>query len=141
MDRYVLTVLVDMLPTPDPTDADTAPVEDFGRHVRALMTHHVDVVDYIARSLIDDTPLAATVFDRLAAMGQQRWTQYAEHGVARPGVDVTWAALNPLLLCLGAVMMRSHVDRHLPQPLASPTQMTRWQASVDGLIQFGNFRK
>ena len=140
VDRHVLSVLVDMLPTPDTAEDGARPVEDFGRQVGLLMTEQVDVVNYIARSLVDQTPLAAAVFDRLAVMGQRRWAQYAEDDLTRPGLDVSWAGLNPLLLCLGAIMLRSHVDRHLPAPLDTPGQLARWEDSVNMMIRFGNLR-
>ncbi|MGY4651339.1 hypothetical protein [Mycobacterium sp. URHB0021] len=60
----------------------------------------------------------------------------AEHKQLQPdAVDVTWAALNPLLLALGAAILRRHVERQMPEPLTTPTQLQRWESSVNSLLQ------
>lgn len=140
IDDHVLSVLVHALFI-TPTEHDSAsPIEDLGRQVRRLITEHSDVMNYVARTLVDESPAGAAIFDRLVEMGTRRWTQYAEHGLTPDDLDITWAAINPILLCLGAITMRSHVDRHLPQPWNTPAQIQRWEDSVNRLIRSGNFR-
>ena len=62
-------------------------------------------------------------------------------GAALPltDIDVAWAATNSLVLALGAVSLRSHIERHLPEPLIEPGQLKRWQTSVDTLLREGLF--
>jgi TetR/AcrR family transcriptional regulator, regulator of cefoperazone and chloramphenicol sensitivity len=45
--------------------------------------------------------------------------------------------LNVLLLRLGPLMLRSHIERHLPEPFNSPTQLERWDDSVTTMIRQG----
>jgi hypothetical protein len=59
----------------------------------------------------------------------------------RPDVDVTWAAINGLVLALGAISLRPHLDRHLAESLLAPAQLQRWQAAVDTLLREGLFRR
>ncbi|MBU8841576.1 hypothetical protein [Mycolicibacterium goodii] len=48
-------------------------------------------------------------------------------------IDAPWAAMNTVALILAAVVLRSHVDRHLPAPLLSPDQLARWRSSVNAM--------
>ena len=77
----------------------------------------------------------------LSAFGTARWNQREEtHGEARPDIDLTWAALNSLVLALGAMILRGHIERQLPEPLTTPSQLQRWQAAVNMLLRDGLFR-
>jgi len=58
-----------------------------------------------------------------------------------PGLDLTWAALNSLVLALGAQILRSHIDCHLPEPLNTPMQLERWQKAVNSLLREGLLRR
>ena len=44
----------------------------------------------------------------------------------------------PLILVLGTLILRSHIERQLPEPLGSPTQLRTWEAAVDNLIRAGS---
>jgi hypothetical protein len=58
----------------------------------------------------------------------------------RPELNPTWGALNPLILVLGTLILRSHIERQLPEPLGSPDQLRTWEAAVDNLIRGGQLR-
>jgi len=81
------------------------------------------------------------VFDTLVANGTARWHQRSERGETRPDVDLTWAAINSLVLAMGTLILRNHVERHLPEPLTTPAQLERWEASVNTLLRNGLFRR
>lgn len=116
-------------------------VEDTGRKVGRFLAEYPDVVDYMARAMVDGSPLGVRTFDALFAIGERRWSHRAEHDQLQPDiVDVTWAALNPLLLALGTVILRRHLERHLPEPFAAPDQLKRWEASVNALLNRGQMR-
>lgn len=116
------------------------PVGDFGHRVTTLIAEHTDVVDYIVRTLLERTPTGTSIFDALVAMGEDRWNQYHDDQLTAPDLDQLWAALNPLLLVLGAMALRPHLDRHLPEPFTTPDQLARWETSVNALIQHGQLR-
>jgi hypothetical protein len=80
------------------------------------------------------------VFDTLLAVGIARWQQRRERGELRADVDITWAAINGLVLALGAISLRPHLDRHLAEPFITPAQLDRWQQAVDALLRDGLFK-
>jgi hypothetical protein len=38
---------------------------------------------------------------------------------------------------LGAVSLRTHIDRHLPEPFTTPGQLQRWETAVNSLLRDG----
>ena len=80
-------------------------------------------------------PCDAKLLDTLAAFGIARWARRDERGETRPALDLTWAALNSLVLALGTLILRGHIERQLPEPFTTPTQLQRWQDSVNTLLR------
>jgi AcrR family transcriptional regulator len=139
VDKHVAAILGANLAGASSTPT-TDPVGDFGHRVVTLIAEHTDVVDYIVRALLEETPTGTLIFDALVAMGADRWQQHHADELTAPGLDLTWAALNPLLLVLGAMTLRPHLDRHLPESFTTTPQLTRWEASVNALIRRGQLR-
>lgn len=140
VDDHVMAVVVESIAEPiPPPPADS--IAEMGSRVTRIVAEHPEIVDYVGRALIDGSPLGATIFDTLAAFGTARWNQRKERGEVRNEVDVTWAALNSLVLALGTMIMRSHVERQLPEPLTTPVQLQRWQDSVNSLLREGHYRR
>ena len=139
VDNHVLAILGASL-AGAPATPTQDPVADHGHRVTSLIAEHIDVIDYIVRAMLEDTATGKLIFDTLATMGEDRWNRLGEGQLAAPDLDGTWAALNPLVLVLGAMALRTHLNRHLPEPLTTPTQLSRWESSVNTLIQ-GQLRK
>jgi len=140
VDDYVLTVLRQQLPESiPPPSAD--PVGEFGNHVLRLISEYPEVLDYLARVLIEGNEFGAVVFDDLVSRGEARWEKLKLQQVARPDIDVTWAAINPVILTMGAILLRTQIERHLPEPLTSPTQLERWGRAVSILMRYGQLRR
>jgi AcrR family transcriptional regulator len=139
VDDHVLGVVIALIaaPMPEPP-ADS--IAEMGNRVTRMVAEYPEVVDYVGRALIDGSPLGTTIFDTLAAFGIARWNQRNERGETRPDVDLTWAALNALALPLGTIILRGHIERHLPERFTAPTQLQRWQESVNTLLREGLFR-
>jgi AcrR family transcriptional regulator len=136
VDDHVMAVVVEIIAQPIPAPpADS--IAEMGSRVTQFMSGNPDVVDYVGRALIDGSPLGTTIFDTLAAFGMARWSQRKERGEVRPDVDLTWAALNSLVLALGAMILRGHIERHLPEPFTTPAQLQRWQDAVNKLLRGG----
>lgn len=115
-------------------------IDDFGEQVTALLVEHTTVVDYLARALVEDTPYGSSIFDTLIDMGTARWERRVEEGLTVVDLDTRWAAMNIVLLFFGTVLLRSHIERQLPDSLLSPTQLPRWQAAVKALMRRGYLR-
>jgi len=139
VDDYVVSFVIGGMaqPIPEPP-ADS--ITDIGSRVRGLIAEHPEVAAYVGRAMVDGSPLGATLFDALMEVGTARWELRAERGEVRPDVDLTWATINALVLAVGAISLRAHVDRHLPEPFTTPTQLRRWQEATDDLLRDGLFQ-
>ena len=139
VDDHVLEVMSTTLaqPIPEPP-ADS--IADIGSRVTWLIREQPDVCAYVGRALTDGSLLGKQVFDALATLGAARWKTRQEQGVAREDLDPEWGVLNPLVLALGAWVLRPHIERHLSEPLETPAQLRRWQNATDSLIREGQLR-
>jgi AcrR family transcriptional regulator len=136
VNRHVTDLLQDVLASgPEPVTVD-----DFGQQVMQLFTKHTVVADYLARALVDDTPFGAAIFDTLIGMGIARWRRRTAVGQAAEDLDAPWAAMNMVVLVIGTVLLRPHIERQLPGPLLSPDQLARWGAAVNALMSRGYLR-
>ena len=140
VDDYVLTVVLTRITEEVPASASDS-VAEIGDRVTRMIAELPDIVDYVGRALIDSRPVGYMVFDALLNSGTARWNQRGERGETRPDLDLTWAAVNSLVLALGTFILRGHIERNLPQPLTSPEQLRRWQASVTMLLREGLFKQ
>lgn len=140
VDEGVLDLVITPMAQPIPEGAVDS-IAEIGKRVNRIFVEHPDVAAYVSRALVDGSPLGATIFDALFALGKARWEQRAQRGETRPDIDLTWAALNGIVLALGAASLSAHIDRQLPEPFTSPSQLQRWQASVDSLLREGLFRR
>jgi AcrR family transcriptional regulator len=139
VDDHVLGLVIAAIAPPlaePPADS----IAEMGSRVTRMVAEQPDIVDYLGRALIDGSRLGTTIFDTLAAFGIARWNKRNDRGETRPEVDLTWAALNALVLPLGTIILRSHIERQLPELFTSPAQLERWQDSVNTLLREGLFR-
>jgi len=139
VDEYVLAQVLTVMSQPIPEAADS--LAEVGHRVGKIISEQTDIADYVGRALIDGSPLGTSIFDALMGFGTARWHQRNERGELRPDLDLTWAAMNAMVLALGAVVLRTHIERQLPGPLTDPMQLVRWQESVNELLREGFFRR
>jgi AcrR family transcriptional regulator len=135
VDTYVLQTIGAVMSQPQPAE----PAE-VGQRVRVLFDAHLSVLDYVARQLVDDGPVGRAVFDAMATAGVQRWEHLAECGATPEGLDTEWAGLNPLVLVLGAIILRRHLDRRLSEGFATANQLSRWEQAMNALISRGQLK-
>ncbi|WP_342314693.1 TetR/AcrR family transcriptional regulator (plasmid) [Mycobacterium avium subsp. hominissuis] len=112
-------------------------VEAFGDQLMALLTQHSVVAEYLARAMADKTPFGSMIFDRLIAMGVARWKCRSGAGRTCADVDTVWAVMNVVVLFIGTILLRPHVERQLSAPLLSPDQVVRWRSAVAALTAKG----
>ena len=139
VDDYVLGLVVTAMSQPLSPPSVVDSITEIGGRITDLITSEPDVAAYLGRTLVDGSPIGETVFDTLLALGTTRWHQRVERGEARSDLDITWAAINGLVLALGAMSLRAHLDRHLPETLTTPAQLDRWQTAVNSLLREGLF--
>lgn len=139
VDDYILDLVITPMAQPISEEADS--IVEIGERVGAIIGGRPEVASYIGRALVDGSPLGATIFDNLFAVGVARWRTRAERGETRPDIDLTWAAINGMVLALGAMSLRAHIDRHLPESYTTPMQLQRWRNAVDTLLREGLTQK
>jgi AcrR family transcriptional regulator len=139
VDDYVMGVVIAVVAQPVSVPHAKDSIADMGSRVTTLLLEHPEVVDYFGRALIDGSQLGNTIWDTLSAFGTARWTARKESGEARDDVDVTWASLNSLVLAVGTLIVRGHIERQIPGAFRSPEQLDRWQNSVNTLLREGLF--
>lgn len=103
-----------------------------------LLVREPDAVTYLARALGEGAPVGAVIFDRLLQISAEH-ARSATNSVTAQGPDQLWAAINPLVLALGTIMFRSHIERNLHQRLDAPEQLARWDGAATSLIGEGYF--
>lgn len=136
VDDYVLAVVITQITQPVP-DTTSDSVAEIGDRVTRMISELPDIADYVGRALIDGRPVGYMIFDALLNSGTARWIRRGERGESREDLDVTWAAINSLVLALGTFILRGHIERHLPAPLTTPAQLQRWQNAVNMLLREG----
>jgi AcrR family transcriptional regulator len=139
VDDHVLALVIETIAQPiagPPADS----IAEMGSRVTHIITEQPHIADYVGRALVDGSPLGTMIFDTLAAFGTARWNRRKEQGETRPDVDLTWAALNSLVLALGTLILRGHIERQLPERLTTRNQLQRWQNAVNTLLREGLFR-
>ncbi|WP_343576938.1 helix-turn-helix domain-containing protein [Mycobacterium sp.] len=136
VNEELVAILAQAAPKSPPT-GDT--VADLKSRLTLLIAEHPDAVDYLARLLVDGQPSGRQVFDLLLGFGRSQWGQLHSRSAFRGGggqdEDSIWGALNPLILILGTLILRGHIDRQLPEPLDSPAQLRAWSAGLDDVIR------
>jgi len=135
VDDHVIRVISDALvevPLP-PVPED--PLVVMGRRVTALISENDAVTAYIGRALVEGGPIGSEIFDGLLRISVAQRDRLVERNQASQDLDPVWSALNLLLLRLGPVILRSHIERHLPEPFNSPTQLKRWDDAVITIIR------
>ncbi|XTP38590.1 TetR/AcrR family transcriptional regulator (plasmid) [Mycobacterium sp. TJFP1] len=142
VDEYVLQVfgtVAESVPVLDPLPAKDS-MDGVGGRFTKLLIDHPDAVDYVARALVEGGAIGATIFDGLLEISCAQRDLYTAHGLGRPGLDPLWGAMNAMILRVGAMILRPHIDRHLPEPFFSQDQLERWDTAVALLIRKGQFR-
>lgn len=136
VDGHVLTVIATAMSAALPTSAPDAVLE-LGERVHALLGDHLPEVDYFAKMIVTGTAAGSAFFDAMVSIIKVHWQDVADRSDNGADMDVTWAALNPLMLVLGPLILRRHIDRQLPEPFTTETQLARWESAVNTLLSRG----
>lgn len=105
-----------------------------------LMAEQPAAMDYLRRVFVEeeaDGEVGRMLFDTLAKLSQAQGITFMAEGKLHDDIDFLWSFLNPLILRLGAIILREHVERFLSGPFYDERQLARWNASVRFLLQRG----
>ncbi|WP_071289728.1 TetR/AcrR family transcriptional regulator [Mycolicibacterium llatzerense] len=138
VDAHVLQIIADNL-EPAVQQAEYTSVTA-GRSIVHLMANHPIAMDYMKRVLVEGDPdggVGQVIFDGLAKISESQGLRFQEQGLMRDDVDFLWSFLNPIVLRVGAIILRQHIERFLPGRFYDREQLERWDASVTNLLQHG----
>lgn len=82
----------------------------------------------------------AKSFDGLFHVSEAQLVMYVDSGKARSDLDPIWGVLNPLMIRMGAFIMRPHIERHPGTTFLSTSQLTRWDRFSSQIIRYGQLR-
>lgn len=140
VDQHVLRQVSDAMESEPLPTSPSESLDEAGRRVTSLFAENSDAVDYLGHALVEGGAVGKVIFDGLLAVSAAQYEHFTEQQLARPDIDPIWATLNPLLLRMSAIVFRTHIERHLPEPLFTPAQLQRWNAAVTALIREGQMR-
>lgn len=139
VDEHVLKVFGEVLeadPLPEPPGEQSEALR--GRFAE-LFHKYPDVTDYVAHALSQGDEIGNVIFDGLLQISIAQGEGFSAQGLVRPDLDSIWGAINPLILRVGAMILRNHIERHIPAPFYTPEQLLRWDTAVASLIRRGQF--
>lgn len=139
VNQYVLQVVAEAL---GPTELPGPPsdgLDEAGRRLTSLMAERPDVMTYLGRALAEGGAFGSVIFTGLLGISAGQREEFTRHGHARPDLDGDWAALNPLILRVGAVILHPYIELYLRESFFTEPQLRRWDAAVTALIRHGQF--
>ena len=141
IDEHVLTVFNKALGTSPGDPAAPVTADDAGGRFADFMCQNPAVMDYVGRALAEGGEVGRVIFDGLFAISEQQGATFAAQGLTADDLDPVWSAMLPLILRVGTIMLRPHVERHLPGPLYDAAETSRWDAAVTRMIGEGQFKQ
>lgn len=140
VDEYVMQVVGEALGAEPLPELTSEALDEAGRRITRLMGEHPSVMDYIGRALVEGATISGlgrVIFDGLTKISEAQGDHFADD--ARDDMDRAWSVLNTIILRMGPVILRPHIERYLRQPFYRDTQLRRWDAAVTHLIRHGLF--
>lgn len=141
VDDHVLQVFSEIIEATPISEMTAEHLTGMGGRFARLLYEHPDLVNYIAHALVEGDKIGSVIFDGLLQISVVQGEKFAEAGLTRADLDPVWGALNPLILRVGAMILRPHIERHLPESFVSRTQLQRWDAAATRLIREGQVRE
>lgn len=140
IDRHVLNVFAEALQAPSEAAEANERVTDAGGRFADLMYKNPDVMDYVGRALAEGDEVGNVIFDGLYAISRQQGATFTAQGLTADDLDLFWANVLPLILRVGTIMLRPHIERHMTGELYSPAATSRWDAAVTRMIRKGQMK-
>lgn len=139
VDQYVLQVVSEALGPAELAEPPSDGLDDAGRRLTSLMAERPDVMIYLGRALAEGSAFGSVIFTGLLGISVAQRDEFARQGQTRPDLDPDWAALNPLILRVGAIILHPYIELYLRKSFFTEPQLRRWDAAVTSLIRHGQF--
>ncbi|OBH04123.1 MULTISPECIES: TetR/AcrR family transcriptional regulator [unclassified Mycobacterium] len=139
VDQYVLQVVGEALAPTALPDPPSDGLSEAGRRLTALMVERPDVMTYLGRALAEGGAFGSIIFSGLVGISAAQREHFVAQGNTQPDLDPDWAAINVVILRVGAVILHPYIELYLGKSFFSEAQLRRWDASVTGLLRHGLF--
>ncbi|MUL61056.1 hypothetical protein B5P44_00455 [Mycobacterium sp. CBMA 213] len=137
--QHVLKQISAILEVPDTHDLDM--LTEAGNKLVNIFVEQPHLMNFISRSLVERGQVGRVMFKWFYELADAQGDWFAERGMLPEGIDRVWAALNPVILRVGAFILSDHIDELLPAPFKTPEQIHRWEASISSLIRNGQLNE
>jgi AcrR family transcriptional regulator len=114
--------------------------QEIGDRVTSFVREHPTLLRYVARSAADRDEGALLLFDTFFAIARTQWERLAEAGLVRSDADITWTALQGVVMPLATVLLQPAIERHLPAGFFTTEQLDRWNLAMNALFREGVYR-
>jgi AcrR family transcriptional regulator len=112
-------------------------IDELGRRIAALVRDRPDELLYVARLVSEGDEHGLRLFDAFVEISRARWGALAREGLVHADTDLSWSALQSVVLNLGTVLFADAVSRHLPEPFRSDEGLERWRVATTDLFRRG----
>lgn len=139
VDQYVLQVVSEALERTMLPESPSDGLHEAGRRLTTLMAERPDVMSYLGRALAEGGTLGSVIFTGLLGVSAAQREHFVAQGNTQPDLDPDWAAINVVILRVGAIILHPYIELYLGKSFFSEQQLRRWDASVTSLIRHGLF--
>jgi len=139
VDQYVLQVVSEALEATALPEALSDGLDEAGRRLTSLMAEHPDLITYLGRALAEGGAFGSVIFTGLLGISTAQRDEFSRRSTPHPDLDPDWAALNPLILRVGAIILHPYIELYLRESFFTEPQLRRWDAAVTSLIRHGQF--
>ncbi|GFG96337.1 hypothetical protein MTIM_22160 [Mycobacterium timonense] len=139
VNQYVLQVVGDALEPPALPEAPSDGLDEAGHRLTSLMAERPDLMTYLGRALAEGGAFGSVIFTGLLGISAGQRAEFTQWARAHPDLDPDWAALNPLILRVGAIILHPYIELYLRESFFTEPQLRRWDAAVTNLIRHGQF--
>jgi AcrR family transcriptional regulator len=139
VDESVLAVFLErfeVLPKDLPADQLSRQMADI---IADIIGTSPAIRQYLRRSLLEETPAGATIFDEMLASTEQGLALLEQAGGLRTDSDAEWRPFQVLSVILGPLLMEPVMQRHIGEPAYSPDAVRRRTAANLDFVSRGLF--
>lgn len=139
VDQYVLQVVGEALAPAALPEPPSDGLNEAGRRLTTLMVERPDVMTYLGRVLAEGGAFGSVIFEGLLGISTAQREYFVAQGNTHPDLDPDWAAINVVILRIGAIILHPYIELYLGNSFFSRPQLQRWDASVTSLLRHGLF--
>lgn len=139
VDQHVLQVVGEALRPRTLPETPSDGLNEAGRRLTTLMAERPDVMTYLGRALAEGGAFGSVIFEGLLGISAAQREHFVAQGNTQPDLDPDWAAINVVILRVGAIILHPYIELYLGNSFFSEQQLRRWDASVTNLLRHGLF--